>query len=161
MNPMDVPELWPGTLRRSLPDFQFTGAPEQLAGGLMNHVWRVRGQPGSAPASVIVKRTPPHIASAPAVALDPRRFLIEARALAAFEVDGPLAEIAAGGTRPPRLLGLDAERQTLIMEDVCECPDLEAWLRLPDSTSEQAKPLGTPGRGQILPVWGRERLPQA
>jgi hypothetical protein len=149
MIPIDSPDLWTETLQRSLPGFRNAGAPEQLSGGLLNHVWRAHGGAGSVPASVIVKRTPPHIASAPGVALDPRRFLIEARALAAFEVGGPLAEIAAGGTRPPRLLGIDEGRQTLIMEDVCQCPDLEAWLRRPGTTSEQAQALGV-ALGQFI-----------
>ncbi len=81
---MNIPEGWPEILARGLPGFRIADAPETLTGGLMNHVWRVRGGPGSVPASVIIKRTPSHIASSPGVTLDPRRIVIEAHALAAF-----------------------------------------------------------------------------
>ena len=139
---MNAPDSWPEILTRGLPGFQIAHAPEQLSGGLLNHVWRVRGGPGSVPASVIIKRTPPYIASAPGVTLDPLRILIEARALAALEAGGALAEIAALDVRPPRLLILDEPRRLLVMEDVCQCPDLEAWLHLPESDPSQAASLG-------------------
>lgn len=139
----NAPALWPELLVGTLPDFKIAGAPEQLSGGLLNHVWRVRGGPGSVPASVIIKQTPSHIASSPGVSVDPRRIVIEAHALAAFEVDGSLAEVTALDVRPPRLLILDEPRHLLVMEDVCQCPDLEAWLHLPASNPAQAESLGT------------------
>ena len=58
MRRMNAPEGWPEILAHNLPGFRIADAPETLTGGLMNHVWRVRGGPGSIPASVIIKRTP-------------------------------------------------------------------------------------------------------
>ena len=121
-------------LRRRLPDFEATGAPERLAGGLLNHVWRVPGRP----ASVIVKHAPPHIATAPDVPLDPSRLLFEAWALAALGEGGMLEMVATPEARPPRLYDVDEDAFVLVMEDVGTVPDLGTWLR-------QERPVGDLG----------------
>lgn len=112
-----------------LPGFAPTGGAERLPGGLLNEVWRVAGQPGSEPRSVIAKHAPPHIASQPEVPLDPERIAFEAQALEAFAPGGRLEVLTTGDVRPPRSLDYDAASRTLLMEDLGAPPGLGAWLR--------------------------------
>ncbi|MCB9780871.1 MAG: aminoglycoside phosphotransferase family protein [Alphaproteobacteria bacterium] len=92
------------------------GAATALDGGLLNHVFRIRGDGRT----VVLKHAPPHIASAPDVPLDPARATFEARALAAAGgAPGP-------GLSSPRLLAHDGP--VLIMEDIGELPDLATAL---------------------------------
>lgn len=77
-----------------LPGFIPTGEAERLSGGLLNEVWRVRGQPKSPPRSLVAKHAPPHIASQPEVPLDPGHIAFEARALDALA--GPRGHPSSG-----------------------------------------------------------------
>ena len=120
-----------------LSEFTPTGPPAQLAGGNLNVVWRVPGEP----ASVIVKYAPPHIAANPDVPLDPSRLLMEARSLEAFMPEGRLAGLRREGVRPPRLLDVTTDPHVLIMEDMGDAPDLGAWLRA-GGTAEEAEDRG-------------------
>lgn len=56
---------------------------------------------GSEPQKMIVKWSPPYIASAPDIPLDPCRLMIETRVLESFTPEGPLATV---NTREVRLL---------------------------------------------------------
>lgn len=76
----DHPEELRAWLKTHVPEVELLGAPEPLTGGLLNHVWKI---PAS-PAPIVVKWSPPHIASAPEIALAPSRSGFEARALASF-----------------------------------------------------------------------------
>ena len=121
-----------------IPDFKITGSPQKLSGGLLNFVWRLNGTIGSVPHTLIVKSAPPYIASSPEVYLDPDRIFFEARMLEAFSTGGILEAIGSEKVRPPRLILLDRKQHLLVMEDVCQCPDLEAWLKESHSTTEAA-----------------------
>ena len=55
---------------------------EPLSGGLLNHVYRVYLDDQS---TVVLKHSPPYVASAPQIPLDPGRSRIEATALEDFE----------------------------------------------------------------------------
>jgi aminoglycoside phosphotransferase (APT) family kinase protein len=111
-------------LRRRRLEFAADAAPERIAGGNLNLVWRVRGRPQP----LIVKYAPPYVATAPATPLDPNRILLEARCLTALAPAGWLAAASAPLARPPRLLDIDAERYVLVMEDVGVHPHLGEWL---------------------------------
>jgi len=95
-----------------------TAAAVALSGGLMNHVHRVWRADGAG--SVIVKHAPPHVASAPGIAVDPARSGFEARALRW------LATRLDRRVRVPRLL--DEAPGVLILEDLGDVPDLGRWL---------------------------------
>jgi hypothetical protein len=92
------------------------GPTTRLTGGKINHVFRV-ALPGG---SVVLKHAPPHLASLPAVALDPVRADFEARALRFAETR------ADRRVRCPRLL--DQIGPTLILEDLGDAPALDGWL---------------------------------
>jgi 5-methylthioribose kinase len=111
-------------LRRRLPEFTATAAPERIRVGYLNYVYRVRGEPQP----LIVKVTLPHIAAMPQVPLDQHRLDIEAFSLAAFELGGALEGVGRGAVRPPRPLDFDEHRHILVMEDVGEAPHLGTWL---------------------------------
>ncbi|GIV62316.1 MAG: phosphotransferase [Rhodothermaceae bacterium] len=123
-----APPFSPHEIRRlagaCVPGFEPAGMPESLGGGLLNHVWRVPGRP----APVIAKHAPPHLASAPAVPLDPSRLRFEAHALTTLSPEGHLAGLVSEAVRPPRPLGFVPERALLFMEDAGSRPDLHAWL---------------------------------
>ncbi|WP_022836907.1 phosphotransferase family protein [Salisaeta longa] len=110
MRPDALSDLLPTLLPTHAP----FGTPVPLPGGLLNHVWRVPTTRGP----VVVKHAPPHIASQPEVPLDPSRLTFEARALALFAPEAPLAALATPSLRPPRRLAFDAARHVLVMEDV-------------------------------------------
>lgn len=124
-------------VRKRLSEFTPTGDPSELAGGNLNMVWRVPGEPSP----VIVKYAPPHIAANPDVPLDPSRLLIEARSLELFEPEGPLAALCDTELRPPHPIDVDTDPHVLVMEDVGGGPDLGAWFRA-ESDSGAAKAIG-------------------
>lgn len=90
-----------------------------LAGGLVNHVFRLRGPGGTA----ILKHAGAAMAAAPDVALDPVRLGFEARALAQLEAAPP-----PGPVRAPRVLAHDPAGAVLLLEDCGDAPDLGAAL---------------------------------
>jgi len=145
-------------LARRLPGYQLRGDPQPLGGGYLNYVWRVSASPGP----LIVKLVPPFVSSIPAMALDAKRARIEARALQSFEPGGPLADLAKGSVRTPRLLDFDELRNILIMEDVCNCPDLGTWLREQSGSQLEARQAGAGVGGFIGALhkrsFGDERL---
>ena len=106
------------------PGFRPTALPRPLTGGLMNHVWRLPGEPES----LILKYTPPYLAAAPSVPMDTFRFHIEARCLKDFGPGGALAALTRTGVRPPRLVHADDANHYLIMEDLGSLEDFGAWL---------------------------------
>jgi len=116
-------------IHTELPKFVAHEAPIPLSGGLLNFVWRIIGQTGSTPQSLIAKWAPPMIATLPEVQLDPDRLRIEANTLAVFGTGGLLSELSSEGIRPPNLIKFISDRNLLIMEDVCDCPDLGKWIK--------------------------------
>lgn len=116
-------------IHTELPEFVACEAPIPLSGGLLNFVWRIIGQTGSTPQSLIAKWAPPMIATLPEVQLDPDRLRIEANALAEFGAGGLLSELSSEGVRPPHLIEFISDLNLLIMEDVCDCPDLGKWIK--------------------------------
>jgi len=123
-------------IANSLPHFEVLGEPQPLSGGLLNFVWRINGQPGSKPMSVIAKWAPPRIATLPEVRLDPDRLRIEASALAEFGTGGLLSELSSEGVRPPCLIKFLSDLNLLIMEDVCDCHDLGKWIKSTHANKE-------------------------
>lgn len=121
-----------------IPEFKITGSPQKLSGGLLNFVWRLNGTIDSVPYSLIAKWAPPYIASSPEVQLDPDRIFIEAKILEGFSAGGLLATIGSEEVRPPRFIMLNRSQHLLVMEDVCQCPDLAVWLKETHSTTEAA-----------------------
>ena len=107
----------------------FGGRVETLPGGRVNHVWRVHSGPGASPRSAVLKWAPPWVASVPQMALDDRRILFEARALAALERHPRLSGISDDHVRAPRLLATFEDRRAILMEDLGDLPDLATWLR--------------------------------
>lgn len=126
-------------IANSLPHFRALDEPKPLSGGLLNFVWRINGQPGSMPISLIAKWAPPMIATLPQVQLDPDRLRIEANALAEFGPGGLLSELSSEGVRPPHLIKFISDLNLLIMEDVCDCPDLGKWIKATHDNKESAQ----------------------
>jgi len=120
-----TPETVVQQVRARLPTFEPGGPATPLAGGYLNYVYRVPGQPRP----VIVKCAPSHIATQPEVALDPLRIVIEARSLAALGQGGVLAAVAVPEVRPPRLVHFEEDGCLLIQEDVGQVPHLGEWLQ--------------------------------
>lgn len=125
-------------LAHRLPELGPTGDPAPLAGGLLNHVWRVQVGEGS----VVVKHAPPHIATAPDVPLDPSRIAFEARALADLSPGGRLAHLAGDAVRAPRLLDFDPDAAVLVMEDLGDLPHLGGALHAGRDLDREARRLG-------------------
>lgn len=115
---------------RHLPALNIVGDPQTLPGGLMNQVWKVQATPNP----VVVKYAPPYIASAPSIDFDASRIIFEARALEAFEEDGPFSQLSSTAIRPPRLIARDDEAHALILEDIGEGVDLAVWLSHAESS---------------------------
>lgn len=90
---------------------------EPLTGGSLNEVWRAQARARS----VIVKRAPPWVASAPSVPLSRRRLLFETRALRFVET-----RLEAGPVFVPRVLGFCRREWLLLQEDLGVGPDLSA-----------------------------------
>ncbi|MEL6842255.1 MAG: phosphotransferase [Bacteroidota bacterium] len=118
---IDNPEALIRYLRGVLPHYDFLRLPESLSGGLLNYVWRVAAKP----ASIIVKQSPPFIASAPQIEMDASRNAFEAKALRWGEQQVALFDEAIC---IPKLIHADKARSLLIMEDVGHGPDLAQWL---------------------------------
>lgn len=109
-----------------------------VTGGSLNYVWRIEGAHGS----VIAKQAPAYVASAPEIPLDPSRVLFEAKALALFAPDGPLAGISSALVRPPELLDVAEDEWLLIEEDLGDLVDLGDALGAGMELDEQMASLG-------------------
>lgn len=95
--------------------------PRPLGGGLLNHVWMV----DAAPSPFVLKWSPDHIASAPSIALDPRRSCFEARALELLAETPSLAELmTSSGVRAPALLASTRDPWVIAMEYVEAAGDI-------------------------------------
>ena len=129
-------------LSQHLPGFRIQGDPQTLSGGLMNYVWRISGNAMSGPCSLVVKWSPPFIASLPEVALDQKRSKIEARALSSFEPEADLAGVVENGVRPPYLYLFDENQHFLVMEDIGSWPDLGIWLHSGAHSKAEARSIG-------------------
>jgi aminoglycoside phosphotransferase (APT) family kinase protein len=90
---------------------------EQLVGGFVNQVWRLRGPSGT----VVVKHAPPYVATLPDVPLS-RRLRIEALCLHHF--GGHPGVVAV-----PKMLGYLRSVAVLVMEDCVGSHSLEEVLR--------------------------------
>ncbi len=113
--------------RRFVSDVSDSSPPEQLRGGSLNFVWRIRSTSGQ---SFIIKHAPPYIASAPEIAFDNSRILFEANILKAFQFRSELNQLTGLGVRPPEFLGNDSSGHLLLMEDVGLWPDLLQAVRI-------------------------------
>jgi len=107
-----------------------SAALEELGGGSLNFVWRIKSTSGS---SFIIKHAPPYIASVPEIAFDNSRIVFEANILRAFQFRSELNQLTGFGVRPPEFLGYDSHRHLLLMEDVGSRPDLIQAARLTDT----------------------------
>ncbi|MCP4626945.1 MAG: phosphotransferase [bacterium] len=115
--------------RNYIPGITEKSCLEELAGGSLNFVWRIRSKTGK---TYIIKHAPPYIAAVPNIAFDDSRILFEAKILKAFHCGNELGQLLGFGVRPPVFLGLDASKHLLLMEDVGEWPDLLKAARLSD-----------------------------
>lgn len=139
---MELPKIIVEIISQRLPEFHLQGNPQPLSGGLLNYVWRVAGDSKSNPRSMIIKWSPPFIASMPGVELDPKRSTIEAKALTAFEPGEVLAGLGEAKVRAPYLYLIDADQHFLAMEDLGNWPDLGAWLRSGSNSRVEAETIG-------------------
>jgi 5-methylthioribose kinase len=154
-----IPEYALASLLERFPDFVIDGRPEQLSGGFLNYVWRIKSKDLRAPQSVIIKWTPAYIASAPDVALDPARIFVEAGVMSAFEAGGALEKISPEEIRPPHLYKLDKDHKLIIMEDLGQSPSLGEWLQ-ESHTQLEAKGLGD-SLGKFIGTLHRETAHQS
>jgi len=115
--------------RNYIPGITEKSSLEELAGGNLNFVWRIRSKTGK---TYIIKHAPPYIAAIPNIAFDDSRILFEAKILMAFHCGNELGQLLGFGVRPPVLLGLDDSKHLLLMEDVGKWPDLLKAARLSD-----------------------------
>jgi hypothetical protein len=143
------------------PSLRLLGPWERL-GGLVNVVHRVRAAPA---ASVIVKHSPPHLASAPEVPLSPARLAFEHSALRALAPGGALAGALGSRVRAPLALGADLESAVLVIEDLGECPDLATALYAQPDLAGSLRVLGdalaglhrvSAGRADLAAAFGNE-----
>lgn len=107
-----------------IPNFILEGEPEQLTGGYLNYVWRIRNGTDTKPHTLIVKWAPPYVATSPGIPLDPERIILEAKIYSEFNPGNKLSGLGNDQIRPPRLVLLDEAAHLIVMEDVCDCPDL-------------------------------------
>lgn len=128
--------------KQHFPGFVLNGTPQPLSGGLLNCVWRAPGSTASIPPSVVIKWTPPFIASLPDVPLDPARIVIEAKAMKLFGSGGLFNQLSSENIRPPQLYFDDEHQFWLVMEDLGNWPDLGMWLHDPLHTEEAAIVVG-------------------
>ena len=115
--------------RKYAPGVTDSSPLEELKGGRLNFVWRVRTTSGK---SFIIKHAPPYMASVPEIAFDTSRIDFEANILKAFQFRNELNQLTGIGVRPPEFLGSDNRRQLLLMEDVGSRPNLLQAVRLSD-----------------------------
>lgn len=113
--------------RKYAPGVTDSSPLEELKGGRLNFVWRIRSASGK---SYIIKHAPPYIASVPEIAFDSSRIEFEANILKALQFRSELNQLAGFGVRPPEFLGSDNRRHLLLMEDVGSRPDLLQAVRL-------------------------------
>lgn len=106
-------------LKRRLPDFEASGAPERCSSHPATEVWRVPGKP----ASVIVKAPEREDEGAGFLPI-----MVQARILKVLSPGGALAHVSSPEARPPYLIDFDAERFIVVEEDVGPYPDLGTWL---------------------------------
>ena len=119
-----------------IPGFQFDGSIVSIDGGLLNHVFRLSGEPDS----IIAKYAPPYVATNHEIPLDPERQTFEARALNLFRNGNLLHTLHSKYLKVPRLIARDEEHHILFMEDAgLETASLD---HLSHSESEDVK-LGT------------------
>jgi len=125
-------------------------APTRLSGGNLNWVFRVRAEDASA----ILKVAPPHVATNPAIPLDPARSRQEGRGLRRA------AEVL-GRRRVPEVWATDDERHALLLEDLdphgSGC-DLATHLATGDSTlaTEWLREVGQEVGRLHRQTWGRD-----
>ena len=125
-------------VNRYLPDFEAHSDFEELSGGNLNLILRVRGKNGN----VILKHSPPYIASSPNIPMNSNRLMFEAGALEAFLPGGRLSEICSEQVRPPDFLGYDKENSLLLMEDVSPAIQWFEVIQSGESGPESAISLG-------------------
>lgn len=101
-------------ISEQFPDFESAGNLQELTGGNLNHVWRLKGRNRN----LIIKHAPPYIASNPEIPLSAERIDFEARALALFSPSGQFHSLTSQNIRPPELLHFDSGKSVLIMEDL-------------------------------------------
>lgn len=101
-------------VQKAFPELEISGKPEQLSGGNLNHVWRLKTDKKS----LIIKHAPPFIASQPELPLDSERIHFEAIALRLFSGDGDLTHLSTDTIRPPEILFFDQPNALIVMEDV-------------------------------------------
>lgn len=99
--------------RTQIPGFQFDGSIESVEGGLLNHVFRLSGEPNS----IIAKYTPPYVTSNHEIPLDPERQVFETRALSLFRSGNLLHDLLTKYLKVPKLIARDEEHHILFMED--------------------------------------------
>jgi len=115
--------------RKFVPDVAENLPLEELQGGSLNFVWRIRSLSGK---SYIIKYAPPYVASLPHIAFDNSRILFEAGILKAFQFRRELDQLNGSDMRPPQYLGHDTDRYLLLMEDVGGRPNLLNAVRRSD-----------------------------
>ncbi|MGD8428328.1 MAG: phosphotransferase [Balneolaceae bacterium] len=125
-------------ISQNVPDFSTTSELQPLPGGNLNHVWRLEGKSKS----MIIKYSPPYIASNPEVPLGPKRIHFEARALKLFEKNGPLHIISSDEIRPPHIIFFNSDLYLLVMEDVSTFSEITNWLVDDPGISKVAHTLG-------------------
>lgn len=135
-----------------VPTYCAAGQPTALSGGYLNFVWRI----GKAGHSVVVKYTPPYIASNPAVDFDPKRLYFEATAMQLLQSQ-QLFSWADETIRTPMVHKFLPEEHILIMEDLGKVPHIGTWIGL-DSTSEQEIEKALSALGRFLGLMHRESV---
>ena len=117
-----------------LPEFHPVDSPTPIAGGNLNHLWRLTGKTNT----LVAKYAPPHIAANPEIPLTSDRIHFEARALELFSESGRLAALASEDIRPPLLVDFIEEADLLLMEDLGRLPSVDEWISLnPDVKTGQ------------------------
>ena len=130
---MKTPEDIARFIEHHTPHLKVSKPPIPLKGGLMNHVWKVPGEPYP----VILKHAPPYIATVPEIELDDSRIIFEAEALQAFLDGGDLSSIPSPSIRPPKLLFRHDESHVILLEDIGDSVDLAVWLGHSKHTTEK------------------------
>ncbi|KAJ2794484.1 hypothetical protein H4R21_005482, partial [Coemansia helicoidea] len=134
----------PFDLVRGTPFSEFTGSATPLAGGMINHVWRLTSCVDPA-RTVVVKYAGPELSSDAGVSFSTERMALEARALALYSDGGSSGGVSGAdsevtrcvelgrelaptpGLRLPRLLHYDPTVPFMVMEDIGTLPDIYHW----------------------------------